>query len=117
MATGHTVAPKSNAPLLNMTQYSLLTHVPSGKMSNGVVSGAATCAFIRSPTIFLSFTYRCQMQDSHVRAKHKPCPFSEPYYVIAANAFATLMMSSFLHLHADRIHDALKAIAALQAQL
>ncbi len=28
MATGHTVAPRSKAPRLNMTQYSLLTHVP-----------------------------------------------------------------------------------------
>ena len=40
----------SGAHLLNMTQYSLLTQVPSGKMSRGVVSGDATCAFMRSPT-------------------------------------------------------------------
>lgn len=33
MATGHTVASRSNAPLLNMTVYSLFTHVPSGKTS------------------------------------------------------------------------------------
>ena len=38
------------AYLLNMTQYSLFTQVPSGKMSRGVVSGDATCAFMRSPT-------------------------------------------------------------------
>ena len=40
----------TDAHLLNMTQYSLFTQVPSGKMSRGVVSGEATCAFMRSPT-------------------------------------------------------------------
>ncbi len=56
MAMGHTVASRSKAPLLNMTQYSLLTQVPSGKMRRGVVSCAATCAFILSPTTLRSFT-------------------------------------------------------------
>ena len=36
--------PRSKAPVLNMTQYSLLTHVPSGKMSRGKRSGLATCS-------------------------------------------------------------------------
>ena len=56
MATGQTVAPRSNAPRLNMTQYSLFTQVPSGKMSSGVVSGACTCAFMRCATIRRSLT-------------------------------------------------------------
>lgn len=38
MATGQTVAPKSNAPRLNITVYSLLTHVPSGNTNSGVLS-------------------------------------------------------------------------------
>ena len=60
MAMGHTVASRSKAPLLNMTQYSLLTQVPSGKMRRGVVSWAATWAFILSPTTLRSFTYKCR---------------------------------------------------------
>lgn len=56
MATGQTVAPRSNAPRLNMTQYSLFTHVPSGKMSSGVVSAACTCAAMRSATSLRSLT-------------------------------------------------------------
>jgi len=50
MATGQTTAPRSNAPRLNITQYRLLTHVPSGKMRSGVCPGAATCARMRSAT-------------------------------------------------------------------
>ena len=56
MATGHTVAPRSKAPRLNMTQYSLLTQVPSGKIRRGVVSAACTCCFILSATTTLSLT-------------------------------------------------------------
>ena len=59
MATGHTTAFRSNAPRLNMTQYSLFTQVPSGKMSRGVVSGSCTCCFMRVATRALSFT--CQL--------------------------------------------------------
>lgn len=36
--TAHKHSPRSNAPRLNMTTYSLFTHVPSGKMSSGVES-------------------------------------------------------------------------------
>ena len=61
MAMGHTVAPRSKAPRLNMTQYSLLTQVPSGKISSGVMLGACTCAFMRSATISRSFT--CGMEQ------------------------------------------------------
>ena len=54
IAIGHTLHPRSKAPFLNMTQYSLLTHVPSGKMSNGSRSGLATCSRKRRWTISLS---------------------------------------------------------------
>mmetsp|Transcript_27613 Transcript_27613/g.77184 ORF Transcript_27613/g.77184 Transcript_27613/m.77184 type:complete len:203 (+) Transcript_27613:188-796(+) len=50
MATGLTVAPRSKAPLLNMTQYSLFTHVPSGKISRGLTSSFCTCALILAVT-------------------------------------------------------------------
>lgn len=56
MAIGQTVAPRSNAPRLNITQYSLFTQVPSGNMRRGVVSGAWTCSFILLATIARSFT-------------------------------------------------------------
>jgi hypothetical protein len=37
-AIGRRGAPRSKAPRLNITQYSLFTQVPSGKMSRGVES-------------------------------------------------------------------------------
>lgn len=36
--------PHERLTFLNMTQYSLLTQVPSGKMSRGLESDAATCS-------------------------------------------------------------------------
>ena len=56
IAIGHTVAPRSNAPRLNITQYSLLTQVPSGNTSSGVASARRTCATMRSCTSRRSFT-------------------------------------------------------------
>mmetsp|Transcript_10115 Transcript_10115/g.32765 ORF Transcript_10115/g.32765 Transcript_10115/m.32765 type:complete len:326 (+) Transcript_10115:304-1281(+) len=41
---GCTRAPRSNAPRLNITVYSLFTHVPSGKMSSGLRAPSATCS-------------------------------------------------------------------------
>lgn len=56
IAIGHTVAPRSNAPRLNITVYSLFTQVPSGKTSRGVASGSRMCSCMRLATICLSFT-------------------------------------------------------------
>ena len=60
MAMGQTVAPKSKAPRLNITQYSLLTHVPSGKISNGVESLFEIYSFIRALTVFRSLTWKAE---------------------------------------------------------
>lgn len=46
IAIGHTVTPRSNAPLLNMTQYSLFTQHPSGKMRSGLRPGVVACSLI-----------------------------------------------------------------------
>ena len=47
---GHTVTPSSKAPFLNMTQYSLLTQVPSGKISSGLACGSCTWRLMRAAT-------------------------------------------------------------------
>ena len=64
MATGHTVAPRSKAPFLNITVYSLLTHVPSGKTRSGVVSGLRTCSTMRLCTSSLSFDCMAERTES-----------------------------------------------------
>lgn len=65
MATGHTVAPRSKAPRLNMTVYSLFTQVPSGNTSSGVAAGSRICSCIRFATICRSFTCTARPVSSH----------------------------------------------------
>eukprot|EP00982_Pelagococcus_subviridis_P002874 22149-Pelagococcus_subviridis.AAC.3 len=63
IAMGTTLHPKSNAPRLNMTQYSLFTHVPSGKMSSGRRSGSLTCSQTDPPFVLL----RDRAERRHLR--------------------------------------------------
>ena len=70
MAIGHTVAPRSKAPFLNITVYSLLTQVPSGKTSSGLLSLVlVTWDLMRSATSVRSFASDRlnQMHPRHLR--------------------------------------------------
>ena len=89
MALGQTVQSRSKAPRLNMTQYSLLTQVPSGKMSNGVVLGAATWAFILSPTILRSLT--CMTKCVNTTDADTIMPSSTSVSLLDAFLFAGFM--------------------------
>jgi hypothetical protein len=54
MAIGQISAPKEKAPCLNMTQYSLFTHTPSGKINKGGLEISEICSIILVETSFLS---------------------------------------------------------------
>ena len=67
-----TSSPSSNTPFLNITTYSLLTHVPSGKTSNGCLFGSLVCSINVRRTWSLSL-FELRSNQRHCRHPKTCC--------------------------------------------